>query len=146
MSGNLTKSIQKLSAHGKTHGLTPRGWQMLQQNYYLQAALIFTLHLRPRLCWLSQLSKSKLHRTRVTQLSTPCNSFRAAAAKGTRNEQGKSGSSTLGQFLPIYLLGARQGCGTQLWSLGALHPARADHRGMLRGPHWLLYPPFWSAR
>lgn len=100
---------------------------MLQQNYYLQAALIVALHLRPELCWLSQLSKSKLHRTRVgytaphflQQVVSCCVLLRA---QRDRNELGKAGSSTLGQFLPIYLLGGEAGmwdmalvtCGTVL--------------------------------
>lgn len=55
-----------------------------------------------------------------------------------RNKQVKAVNGPLGQFLAIYLLGARQGRGTWPWSLGALHAAKEGRRGMLRGPHQIL--------
>ena len=42
---------------GKTRSLTPRGWQMLRQNYYLRVTLIITLHLKPKHHWLWLLSE-----------------------------------------------------------------------------------------
>lgn len=81
--------------------------------------------------------KSKLHRTRVTQLLLPAKACELLLprAQSDRSQQGKAVSGTSGQLLPISLLGARQGHGTQPWSLGALHSARAGNHGMLRGSH-----------
>lgn len=49
-----------VSPQGKPYSLTPKGWQMLRQNYYLCVTLIIMLHLKPKHCRLWLLSEVNL--------------------------------------------------------------------------------------